>query len=212
MAGLWRRGGKSSTRDEFDRLARPELKRLYRTALRMTADTHSAEDLVQETYLRALRSFDSFKPGTNFRAWLFRILSNLTIDKARREAKILLVEWDEQEVSEIWPGAQSGVGRSPEVHVLHKSFMNDAFKAMARLSPDIRLVVALSILEEFSYSEIAESVGCPVGTVRSRLWRGRKQLQKELGDYLPAQKSPRQPRSEPVAGQGSGTRRRGDSE
>jgi len=184
MVHLWGKREKSS-RDEFDRLARPHVEMLYRTALRMTADTHLAEDLVQETCLRAYRAFDSFKSGTNFKAWLFRILSNLVIDNARRHQKVSFVEWDDQEASGTWPGSYNEVGRSPEVHILHKSFMDDAFKAMTRLSPEIRIVVALAILEEFSYEEIAESVGCPIGTVRSRLSRGRKQLQAELGDYLP---------------------------
>ncbi len=188
MVHLWGRGGKSS-RDEFDRLTRPHVEMLYRTALRMTADTHMAEDLVQETCLRAFRAFDSFKSGTNFKAWLFRIMSNLAIDNARRHEKVSFVEWDDQEASGVWSGNQNQAGRSPEVHVLHKSFMNDAFKAMTQLSPEIRIVVALAILEEFSYEEIAESVGCPIGTVRSRLSRGRKQLQAELGDYLPGKKT-----------------------
>ena len=188
MVRLWGRRGVAS-RDEFDRLMRPHVEVLYRTALRMTADTHTAEDLVQETCLRAFRSFDSFTSGTNFKAWIFRILSNLAIDNARRNAKATFVEWDDQEASDIWPQTQSGFSRSPEVHVLHRSFMNDAFKAMTRLSPEIRIVVALAILEEFSYQEIAESVGCPVGTVRSRLSRGRKQLQRELDEYLPVKKT-----------------------
>ena len=188
MGHLWGKREKS-LRDEFDHLARPHVEMLYRTALRMTADTHSAEDLVQETCLRAFRAFDSFKPGTNFKAWIFRILSNLAIDNARRNAKVSFVEWDDQEAANSWPGAYSDAGQSPEVHVLHKSFMNDAYRAMTHLPPDIRIVVALAILDDFSYAEIAQSVGCPVGTVRSRLSRGRKQLQKELGEYLPEKKT-----------------------
>lgn len=184
MVRLWREKGRSS-RDEFDRLARPHVEMLYRTALRMTSDSHGAEDLVQETYLRAFRSFDSFKPGTNFKAWIYRILSNLVIDNARRHANVSFVEWDDQNASDAWSGAHGEMTRSPEVHVLHQSFMNDAFKAMMHLSPEIRIVVALAIVEDFSYEEIAQSVGCPIGTVRSRLSRGRKQLQAELNEYLP---------------------------
>lgn len=199
MVQLWARKGKSS-RDEFDRLTRPHVEMLYRTALRMSADSHTAEDLVQETCLRAFRAFGSYKKGTNFKAWLVRILSNLVIDNARRNAKVSFVEWNDEEGSDSWLGARSDIGRSPEVHVLHKSFMNDAFKAMTRLSPEIRMVVSLAILEEFSYEEIAESVGCPVGTVRSRLSRGRKQLQEELGDYLPAKKAAMRAQSRPATG------------
>jgi len=199
MVRLWQKREKVS-RDEFDRLVRAHVEMLYRTALRMTADTYTAEDLVQETCLRAYRAFDSFKPGTNFKAWLYRILCNLTIDQARRTAGASFVEWDDQEPSDVWSGAHSTIGRSPEVHVLHKSFMNDAFRAMAQLSPEIRIVVALSILEEFSYAEIAQSVGCPIGTVRSRLSRGRKQLQQELGEYLPNKNTSVAPRKRPITG------------
>jgi RNA polymerase sigma-70 factor, ECF subfamily len=202
MVRLWQKREKSS-RDEFDRLVRCHVEMLYQTALRMTADTHIAEDLVQETCLRAYRAFDSFKPGTNFKAWLYRILCNLTIDNARRNAKASFVEWNDQEPSDIWSGAHSTIGRSPEVHVLHKSFMNDAFRAMAQLSPEIRIVVALAILEDFSYAEIAQSVGCPIGTVRSRLSRGRKQLQVELGEYLPGKKTSGASRTRPVIGRDS---------
>ncbi len=187
MVRLWQK--QRSLRDEFDQLVRPQVDMLYRTALRMTADSHLAEDLVQETCLRAFRSFATFKKGTNFKAWVFRILSNTAIDNARRNANVTFIEWDDGETGNDRPGAHNTIGRSPEVHVLHQSFMNDAFRAMMRLSPEIRMVVALSILEEFSYDEIAQSVGCPVGTVKSRLSRGRKQLQEELGDYLPAKKT-----------------------
>ncbi len=186
MLRLWQK--QRSSRDEFDQLVRPHVDMLYRTALRMTADSHLAEDLVQETCLRAFRAFETFKKGTNFKAWVFRILSNAAIDNARRNANVTFIEWDDGETGNGGPGAYGAIGRNPEVHVLHQSFMNDAFKAMMRLSPEIRMVVALSILEEFSYDEIAQSVGCPVGTVKSRLSRGRKQLQEELGDYLPVKK------------------------
>jgi len=196
MHHLWQKKEKLS-RDEFDRLTRPHVELLYRTALRMTADTHSAEDFVQETYLNAFRSLGSFEPGTNIKAWLMRILSNLIIDNNRRNAKMSFIEWDDQTSSDIWSRAHLELSRNPEVHILHKSFLTDACKAMTRLSPEIRMVVALAVLEEFSYSEIAESVGCPVGTVRSRLSRGRKQLQQELGEYLPAKKVSR---PKPLAG------------
>ncbi len=196
MVRLWQK--ERSSRDEFDQLLRPHVELLYRTALRMTADSHLAEDLVQETCLRAFRSFDSFTKGSNFRAWVYRILSNAAIDNARRNANVSFIEWDDDETGNVRPGAYSEIGRSPEVHVLHQSFMNDAFKAMMRLSPEIRMVVALSILEEFSYDEIAQSVGCPVGTVKSRLSRGRKQLQEELGEYLPANKNSTAPNLRPV--------------
>lgn len=171
-------------RAQFDALVRPHTRSLYRTALRLVGDSHSAEDLMQETCLKAYRAFDSFEDGTNFRAWLFRIMSNLSIDQARRNARAPFVVWDEAEVSQavVTNGSEPD---QPDVHFLHKSFRDDAFRAIAKLTPDVRLVVSLALIEGFSYQEIADVAGCPVGTVRSRLNRGRQVLRSELRDYVP---------------------------
>lgn len=171
-------------RAQFDALVRPHIRSLYRTALRLVGDSHGAEDLTQETCLKAYRAFDSFEDGTNFRAWLFRIMSNLSIDQARRNARAPFVAWDEADVSQavVKLGAEPD---QPDVHFLHKSFRDDAFRAISKLSPDVRLVVSLALIEGFSYQEIADVAGCPVGTVRSRLNRGRQVLREELKEYVP---------------------------
>ena len=190
MAKMWGGAAKPS-RDEFDKLTRPHVDMLFRVAQRMSSDRHSAEDLVQETCLKAFRGFASFKPGTNYKAWLCRIMTNISIDISRRHANVSFVEWDEGNVANMSDAQLLGYNdqaNNPEIHFLHKSFKDDAVRAMARLSPEIRIVVALALLEELSYEEISQTVGCPIGTVRSRLSRGRKQLQHYLNDYLPRPK------------------------
>jgi len=175
-------------REAYEVLVRPCIDSLYRTALRMTGDRHAADDLVQETCLRAYRGFAGFNHGTNFKAWLFRILTNASIDSRRRSSRAVFVELGDDRLES---GSLAGsVGQpaapvGPEVHVLHKTFRSAAFQAMAGLPPDIRVVVALALLEDFSYQEISEIVGCPVGTVRSRLSRGRQRLQEALQEYVP---------------------------
>ena len=184
ISGL-RQAREKRRRDAFERLTRPHVSALHRTAFRMTGDRHVAEDLVQETCLKAYRAFDRFKDGTNYQAWIFRIMSNLCTDHLRRTARAPFVAWNEDEVSGPM-GAYSSEQDRPDVHFLHASFRNDALRAMSRLSPEVRLVVALALLEGFSYEEIADVADCPVGTVRSRLNRGRLLLQKELRHYVPS--------------------------
>ncbi|MGI9388077.1 MAG: sigma-70 family RNA polymerase sigma factor [Methyloligellaceae bacterium] len=174
-------------RDSFERLTRPLIGALNRTAYRMTGDRHVAEDLVQETCLRAYRAFYKFKEGTNYQAWIFRILSNLCTDHLRRSSRAPFVQWNEDEVSGLVAGAGSETDQ-PDILYLHKTFRDDSLRAMARLAPEVRLVVALALLEDFSYQQIAEVAGCPIGTVRSRLNRGRTLLQQDLRDYMPEEK------------------------
>lgn len=177
---------KERRRHRFEQLTRPHLKALYRTALRMTGDSQTAEDLTQEACLRAYRAFDSYADGTNYQAWIFKIMTNLCADHLRREARAPFAEVSDSEV-EGAIGRHSRESDRPDVRLLHKTFRSDAFRAMANLPPEIRLVVSLALLEEFSYQEIADIANCPIGTVRSRLSRGRQQLQNELRGYLPGQ-------------------------
>jgi len=176
------------TREAYEELVRPCIDALYRTALRMTGDSHAAEDLVQETCLKAFRGFHGYETGTNFKAWLFRILTNACIDSRRKNARAPFVDMDDDHLDQIASTATTnpaGDPQGPEIHVLYKTFRSEAFRAMAELPPDIRIVVALALLKEFTYQEIAEVAGCPVGTVRSRLSRGRQKLQAALWDYVP---------------------------
>lgn len=187
--GKWMPGSQGASNEQrrarFERLTRPHVQALCRTALRMTGDSQAAEDLTQETCLRAYRAFDSFEEGTNYQAWIFRIMSNLCTDHMRRQARAPFVEWDGHEVDAVL-GRYSSENERPDVQLLHKTFRSEAFRAMANLAPEVRLVVSLALIEGFTYQQIADIANCPVGTVRSRLNRGRQQLQEELCEYMPS--------------------------
>ncbi len=182
--------GESRRREEFEAMTRPHLDALFRTALRMTGQRQAAEDLVQEACLRAFRGFHGFIAGSNFKAWLFRIMTNACIDEAKRRRRMTLVPLDpaSPEGEQIGEAESRGsVPADPETSLHNKSFRDDALRATARLAPDVRLVVILAVFEEFTYAEIAETMGCPLGTVRSRLSRGRQQLQAMLRRYRGAE-------------------------
>ncbi len=154
----------------------------------MTGDVATAEDLVQETCLKAHRGFCNFNPGSNFKAWIFRILKNAWMDARRKDSRCRIIEFDsavmEREAEKITP-IRVEQSCSPETAVMMKMFQSDAFEAMTDLPEDMRMIVALALLEELSYQEISEIVGCPVGTVRSRLSRGRQRLQCALANHAP---------------------------
>ena len=171
------------TKTDFEREVMPHLPALYGVALRMTKNEGDAEDLVQETVLRAYRFFDSFEAGTNCKAWLFRILTNLFCNRYRereREREVL----DEAESSDANLGQFVGSApRDAETALLGRMVSRDVERALAAVPTEFRLAVILADLEDFSYKEIAEIMDCPAGTVMSRLYRGRKILQKLLYDY-----------------------------
>lgn len=171
------------TKSEFDREVMPHLPALYGVALRMTKNEGDAEDLVQETILRAYRFFDSFEAGTNCKAWVFRILTNVFCNRYRekeREQEIM----GEAESSEANFGQfVAGAPRDAESALLGRMLSRDVERALASVPTEFRLAVVLADLEDFSYKEIAEIMDCPAGTVMSRLYRGRRILQKLLHDY-----------------------------
>ena len=176
----------NATRKEFEELTLPHLDTLYSAALRLTKNERDAEDLVQDTFLRAYRFFDKFERGTNIKAWLFRILTNTFINRYRRSVKERsIIEGSEKEaVQERFVSRRaSEYAANPEQYLLDRLLSDDVLRAIDELPIDFRLVVILADLQDFSYNEIAEIVGCPVGTVMSRLYRGRKLLQKKLKDY-----------------------------
>jgi RNA polymerase sigma-70 factor (ECF subfamily) len=146
----------------------------YRIARQMT-DAHTAEDLVQETYLRAWKYFDTFDPGTNCRAWLFRILRNVWIDRCRRPR--LEIPLADPEAAGVEPYYDWEEG------YLQSEFSEDVARGLSRLPPEYRWAVLLAEVEEFSYQEIAEIMSCPIGTVMSRINRGRRMLARLLRDY-----------------------------
>jgi len=175
---------------QFEVLSRPYMDALYAAALRMTRNPSDAEDLLQETYLKAYRAFERFDEGSNLRAWLFRILTNTYINVYRARQRQPLVEgMDDIETLHLYRTI-APVGhvpsRSAEEEVL--ALITDArVKAALESIPDtFRITVLLADVEGFSYAEIAEITGVPVGTVMSRLHRGRKSLEKALSPYVTA--------------------------
>jgi RNA polymerase sigma-70 factor (ECF subfamily) len=176
---------KRDVRAEFEALALGHLDSLFACGLRMTRDPRDSEDLVQDTMLAAYRFFDKFEPGTNIKAWLFKILTNTFINKYRkrvREREVRdLVEKDE--TPSLMSEDVAEKSRDPEMAILGALVSDDVKRALDGVPYDYRLAVVLCDLEEFSYKEIADIMDCPVGTVMSRLHRGRRLLQKSLREY-----------------------------
>jgi RNA polymerase sigma-70 factor (ECF subfamily) len=176
----WVRPGYRSR--EFEDTALVHIDTLYRSALRLTHDRAEAEDLVQETYLRAFRGFHRFNPGTNCRAWLLTILRNEFLRRLRRGGHEVLHgdpgDRDPGVTSVTDPGRPRG---HPEEQLLQTILHGDVDRALKALPLAYREVVILADLEELSYREIAQIVGCPMGTVMSRLARGRARLRRLLG-------------------------------
>ena len=172
---------------EFADLAMPLMSSLYSAALRMTRNPSEAEDLVQETYLRAYRGFPGFKEGTNLKAWLYRILTNTFINtyraKKRRPEQEQLDDVEDFYLYRRLGGLEAvDAQRGPESEVLDAIPEDSVKRALEDLPEQFRIAVLLADVEGFSYKEIAEITDVPIGTVMSRLHRGRKQLQKRLWD------------------------------
>ena len=170
----------------FERDALQYLDQLYGAAMRMTRNPADAEDLVQETYMKAFAAFDSFTDGTNLKAWLFRILTNTYINIYRKKQRQPyqsgsedLTDWQLHEVE----SHDSRGLRSAEAEALDRLADVDVVEALAKVPEDFRMAVYLADVEGFSYKEIAEIMDTPVGTVMSRLHRGRKLLRELLQDY-----------------------------
>ena len=172
----------------FSEQAMPYMGPLYSAALRMTRNPADAEDLVQETYLRAYRGFESFKEGTNLKAWLYRILTNTFINQYRA-AKRRPEQVDLDDVEDLYlyrrlGGLEGAVaGRGPEAEVLDRLPDAEVKEALESLPEQFRMAVLLADVEGFAYKEIAEIMDIPIGTVMSRLHRGRKLLQKRLWQF-----------------------------
>ncbi len=173
-------------RERFEREALPLLDSLYGGALRLTRNPADAEDLLQETMLRAYRSWDRFEPGTNLKAWLFRIMTNAYINVYRkRQREPRKVPADDVEEFDLYRELKDHDPQfavTPETIVLDRLVDTDIIEAIDDLPEQFRLAVVLSDVEGFSYAEMAEIMDVPMGTVMSRLHRGRKALQKRLWD------------------------------
>jgi RNA polymerase sigma-70 factor (ECF subfamily) len=177
--------GKQAKREEFEQVALVHLDLLYNSALRMTGNVPDAEDLVQETFVRAYKFFDKFKKGTNCKAWLFKIMKNNYINRFRKKAREpSTVSFDQIEGAQgvetqpaVPPSAESQL--SPDLDELLE---DDVKYALESLPFEFKMAVILSDIAGFSYKEIAEIMRTPIGTVRSRLSRARGVLQKKLYD------------------------------
>jgi RNA polymerase sigma-70 factor (ECF subfamily) len=171
------------TRAEFEALVMPLMSSLYGLALHMTRDEERARDLVQDACLKAYGAFNRFELGTNFRAWIFKILTNTFISQYHRRKKkqTSAPELESRHHYQRFVGQGScRSAKETESEVLDRMMSEDITQAVEELPEEFRLAVILSDIEEFSYKEIAEMLQCPVGTVMSRLYRGRRALQNLL--------------------------------
>jgi RNA polymerase sigma-70 factor (ECF subfamily) len=172
---------------EFERQVRPYLTQLYQAALRMTRNASDAEDLVQETLAKAYVAFHQFTPGTNLRAWLHKILSNAFVNnyrKTRRQPGLATAT----ELSDDWQtgtDASAPVARSAEAEALDRLGDSEVLRALRDLPTDFRTAVYLADIEGYPYREVAAMMGTPIGTVMSRLHRGRDRLRRALAAYGP---------------------------
>ncbi len=176
-------------KEKFEEIAFDFMDSLYSTALRLTRNTEEAEDLVQDTYLRAFRFFDKFQEGTNFKAWIFKIMTNTFINKYRKKVRTP----QQVQLDKVAFGLENEDEKEEKVEQIEWSgfdeeryeelFDDDIKSALSQLSEEFRIVVLLADIEGFSYKEIAEIIDRPNGTVMSRLFRGRRMLQKILDKY-----------------------------
>ncbi|HHI03470.1 MAG: RNA polymerase subunit sigma-24 [Candidatus Zixiibacteriota bacterium] len=180
-----RQSGDNGKKQRFEAEALVHLNTLHRTALRMTKNEGDADDLVQDTYMKAYRFWDKFEEGSNCRAWLFKIMTNLFINDYRAKGRTPQVVDLEDVDDDFLFGHLSALGPSenPEKLFFDKVFDDDVKAAIDELPDDFKMVIVLSFLEGFSYQEIADIAGLQIGTVKSRLHRGRKLLQKSLWKY-----------------------------
>lgn len=169
----------------FERDAMQYTNQLYAAAMRYTKDPHDAQDLVQDTYAKAFTSFHQFEPGTNLKAWLYRILTTTFINNYRKDQRRPQISNGEIEDWQIAKASShtSDQGKSAEDEVLENIADKDIKDALAQMPDEFRMAVYLSDVEGFAYKEVAEIMGVPTGTVMSRLHRGRKLLRASLAQY-----------------------------
>ena len=184
MAAL-KKDAETQKRVDFEREALGHIDILFNTAVQMTGNHADAEDLVQETCMKAFKFFHKFKQGTNCKAWLFKIMKNIFINNFRKRAR-MPARVSFEDVEKFLPDTEHrpdiDITDPHQEHLLDELLEDDVKRALDALPFEYKLVVVLSDIEEFSYQEIADIMECPIGTVRSRLSRARKMLQKRLYD------------------------------
>jgi RNA polymerase sigma-70 factor (ECF subfamily) len=182
MFGFRKNTQKEAT--DFQQSTLQHIDSLYSTALRLCNNEKDAEDLVQDTYVKSLRFRDKFQEGTNLKAWLFKILTNTFINKYRRKMRErrFLDESGDIFANTDETSLKANDRFDPEREYISKVLAEDLQKAIEDLPADFKMAVILADIEEFSYKEIADMMDCPIGTVMSRIFRGRKLLQKQLID------------------------------
>lgn len=172
---------------KFAEAAMPLMDQLYSAAMRMTRNPSDAEDLVQETYMKAYRGYERFEEGTNLKAWMYRILTNSYINRYRAKQR----RPDESDISDVEDmylyrrlgGEHASIAASAEEQFLDNVSDVDVKAAIEAIPENFRMAVLLADVEGFAYKEIAEILGIPIGTVMSRIHRGRKALEKQLHEY-----------------------------
>ena len=176
----------SPKQEFFSSLLQPHLPALKSTAMRLARRSADAEDLLQESFFKAYRSLDQFQKNTNFRAWIFRILVNTYITSYRKKSRQpQKISYDDLEEHILYKNILEEALPNMEERMQsgQMDFDDDILVALNRLPQPFRLVILLCDVEGFSYNEIAQIIGCPLGTVMSRLYRGRKLLQRQLWGY-----------------------------
>lgn len=175
--------------ERFESLVREHQVTLYRAAYRLTGNHEDAQDLLQEALIEAFAAFGRFQMGTHFHRWVMRIMTRTFIDRTRRRPPFLLRSLDEPRTvaaGEMTATDVPDAGPGPEGELLAKNFEQPLQAALVALPADFRLAVVLCDVEGLSYEEAAEVAGCPVGTIRSRLHRGREMMRRALGPSLRA--------------------------
>jgi RNA polymerase sigma-70 factor, ECF subfamily len=169
---------------EFEADVFPHKNILYNFALRTTGDADDAKDLLQETFMKAFRFWDKFEKGTNVRAWLFRIMKNSYINRYRKEAREPgMVDYDDVENFYDSIRDESTDSNDLQKRMYNNMLSDEVISALQSLPEDFRTAVILCDIEQLTYEEISDFLNCPIGTIRSRLHRGRKMLEEKLHDY-----------------------------
>lgn len=176
---------RTKARSDFEHAALPHVDDLYAVALRYTKNPSDAQDLVQDTFLRAYGAWDRFVPGSNCRAWLLKILTNGFINTYRRgrSRKAFAGRGADEQITVLYGDLRSQTAEDPEEAILGETLSDEVTRALDELPDDYRVVVLLADVEGLKYKDIAEALGCPIGTVMSRLFRARRQLEERLRAY-----------------------------